>query len=49
MEKATLSVKINGETYKKLKDHKRETGVSITFTIDKAVNEYFKQLERKDK
>lgn len=53
MNKVLLSVKINAETYEKLKEHKKRNGVPITFTIDQAVNEYFENhnlsIKRKGK
>lgn len=49
MKNANCSVRIYEDTYNKLKKIKEETGITMAFMIDKALNEYFKKIERKEK
>lgn len=38
-----MSVRISKDVHKMLQEYKKETGVAISFTIEKAVQEYLKR------
>lgn len=40
-----IMIRIRGEAKKRLIDHKAENGIDMTFTVDKALNEYFDRLD----
>lgn len=41
-----INVKIHKDTHDLLKEHKDQTGVNITFTVEKAIQEYFQRINK---
>lgn len=41
------SIKVSNDTYEKLKKIKKNTGITITYMVDEAVEEYLKKRNKR--